>query len=871
MSTLIAKNQTGSPITLNRINVVVPASGQVTISDFAQKFEIESDVSLFNAINTNQIVLNDGYGDLAKAISLNITGSAAGIVVTSTAPVNVTKATAAVGTSNDAARADHKHDITTAVVGSVNIADAAAEGSATSLARSDHVHAVTSATPVNVSIANFDGYATTFSRSDHIHLHGNLPGGNFHSLAVSNTSHGFMSATDKTRQSQVFDAAADFGFVGDLVTVFDGSCSTGAPTKITSATAAFTTNASVGQRITLAGAGTSGAMYVGVITNIDSATQVTVSPSISTTVSSKGLGFGTDNTAAINALVSRVNNATFPGVRVIFGQSTTNSYGFPVRAVFHQEVQIEGMGGGHTSDVGDYTRVGGTRLAWWGSSFDGGTDFGAFIEISPTGSQSLKRVSLRHCWLDCRNGDQNQALYGLKLASCHGFMIEDFFIIDALASSMWLNVASSPSEAKDTTRYSIKDFCFRQLDNPTGAVTTPILMTSAVTMTTSGQSLTVAANTLPSSGYIWTACNMGYPILIKYTGGGGTTTLTGCTVSTEETVNAPATVNGGNIVQAVPGNACGMILDGGTGANTCCGVIQMGQISHGSTWGPAAMEFKNSDSNDVLQVLMNGGSNTNDGAINRIRKPGVRFNGSATNSTLAARNNVFRGGSAGVGGVSAMGSTNAGARLAALSGPNYWDLYQLGNGESIPNVENNAYFDWSPNGGWRLGQRGSSSVADQAISAATLTLLTGSMVTVPPQGFQIGTAFKWEIIGTGGAVGIAANTITVRLGTAGTTADAAIATFTTTAGTAAASEFKITILLTVRTIGAAATASGECIINNSAASGFINATVNVLAGTMASFNTTTAQQFMHVDLTTGATKTATIKQVIASVLNPANP
>lgn len=56
-----------------------------------------------------------------------------------TAPVDVTKAAAAIGTSGEPARADHKHDVTTAAPGNVGTANA--EGAATSLSRSDHVHA----------------------------------------------------------------------------------------------------------------------------------------------------------------------------------------------------------------------------------------------------------------------------------------------------------------------------------------------------------------------------------------------------------------------------------------------------------------------------------------------------------------------------------------------------------------------------------------------------------------------------------------------------------------------------------------------------------------------------------------------------------
>lgn len=69
---------------------------------------------------------------------------------TATPPVNVTKAAAAVGTSTEIARQDHKHDVTTAAAVAVGTANA--EGSATSLARSDHTHQVTGFSIANLSI-----------------------------------------------------------------------------------------------------------------------------------------------------------------------------------------------------------------------------------------------------------------------------------------------------------------------------------------------------------------------------------------------------------------------------------------------------------------------------------------------------------------------------------------------------------------------------------------------------------------------------------------------------------------------------------------------------------------------------------------------
>jgi hypothetical protein len=94
---------------------------------------------------------------------------AAVAIATSTAPVNVTRETAAVGTSAEAARQDHKHDISTASAGTAAIGDSSTEGTATSLARSDHKHGISGGSPVSVGTANADGTATTFARSDHVH------------------------------------------------------------------------------------------------------------------------------------------------------------------------------------------------------------------------------------------------------------------------------------------------------------------------------------------------------------------------------------------------------------------------------------------------------------------------------------------------------------------------------------------------------------------------------------------------------------------------------------------------------------------------------------------------------------------------------
>lgn len=114
-------------------------------------------------------------------------------VLTDTAPVNVTKAAAAVGTAEEAARGDHKHDIATAAV--VGITDSSnAEGTSSSLARADHTHA-----------------------------HGNRSGGALHALATTSVA-GFLSAADKTKLDGIVSGGVEYA-----TAYVDGTTSTTSP------------------------------------------------------------------------------------------------------------------------------------------------------------------------------------------------------------------------------------------------------------------------------------------------------------------------------------------------------------------------------------------------------------------------------------------------------------------------------------------------------------------------------------------------------------------------------------------------------------------------------------------------------------------
>lgn len=681
-----------------------------------------------------------------------------------------------------------------------------------------------------------------------------------------------------------YDAVNDFGFVGDLQTTLLTTSVSG--TAMTDSSNPFTP-ADVGKRVTIAraGAGTTpnAAQLTTTIAAFVNSGQVTLANAATNAVSNVCVHYGTDNSAAEALMVSTINGLPWAGATVFFGKSPTNSYGVQTNWVFTRTCQIVGIGGGHTADAGTFSTEGGTRLVWWGTSSDGGTPFQAMITFQPNTAQALKRVALRHIWLDCRNNDQNQALYGLKLVSCQGHMLEDFFIRDALAQSVWMDIGTTPTEAKDTTRFSQRDLCFRQLDLTPTATSTPTTTSSALTWTTSGQSMTLAAaNALTTSGYVWVMTQLGWPVLVQYTGGGGTTTLTGCRISAEDVVYAPASYANANVVQAAAGNGGAYKLSGGTGANTCVGIIDMVQISYGTTFGPAAMEFLNSDSIVCRQITQYGGSNTTLANGNRQQRPGVRFNGSNASAGLSARNNIFYDGDPGgapggpQGGCSSMGVNNAGTALSFPAGPNKWYNMLLGNGAPLPTVEGASQLIWTGNGCVNIGEHGAVVTTTTTVSATSAII---ARIPLPPQWAKIGLTVRCRFPMTKTAAGTAARITGVKLGTAGTTADTTVNSVSRTPTAVADEGVEELVWCLTGPLGATCTSVMTSVAMKGYPAGATNtglfnvaSVVDVTAGTPVTFNSAGGQLWLSFFMTTGASEVITIlPPVIVEVLKGSSP
>jgi hypothetical protein len=165
--------------------------------------------------------------------------------------------------------------------------------------------------------------------------------------------------------------------------------------------------------------------------------------------------------------------------------------------------------------------------------------------------------------------------------------------------------------------------------------------------------------------------------------------------------------------------------------------------------------------------------------------------------------------------------------------------------------------------------RSNVSVAAQTPAAATRTYLTGSRIDVPTSKLQIGTILRWRWNMTKTAAGVAASTIDICFGTAGTTADTARVSFTKPAGTAVADEAWCEIMATVRgpLSGAGVVAGLFSLSHNLAATGHAVIPNVVVSTISAGFDVTVANLIVGVCLTSGAADAITIQQMQADAIN----
>jgi hypothetical protein len=159
------------------------------------------------------------------------------------------------------------------------------------------------------------------------------------------------------------------------------------------------------------------------------------------------------------------------------------------------------------------------------------------------------------------------------------------------------------------------------------------------------------------------------------------------------------------------------------------------------------------------------------------------------------------------------------------------------------------------------------SVANQGAGFATDTYLTGSNITIPTGAPFVGTTYKLTFNATKTAVGTAAPVVILRIGTAGTTTDTAICTFTFGVGTAVADTGWFEVIATFRTVGSGTTAvvQGISRVNCLPSSG-ISSTIKAVAVTSSGFNSTTAGLIIGASYNGGTSAVHTVNLVRAELM-----
>jgi len=162
------------------------------------------------------------------------------------------------------------------------------------------------------------------------------------------------------------------------------------------------------------------------------------------------------------------------------------------------------------------------------------------------------------------------------------------------------------------------------------------------------------------------------------------------------------------------------------------------------------------------------------------------------------------------------------------------------------------------------------SLSAQGPGFASDTYLAGSNVSVPATGLKAGTRYRLVFDVSKTAAGVAAPVITLRFGTAGTVADAALVGLTLPAQTAVADVGRFAVDVTFRSVGSGTSAVVQAmasLIHGLAATGLSTSSAPVQIGTSSGFNSTPANSIIGASINGGASAAWTVSIVQATLEN----
>lgn len=147
----------------------------------------------------------------------------------------------------------------------------------------------------------------------------------------------------------------------------------------------------------------------------------------------------------------------------------------------------------------------------------------------------------------------------------------------------------------------------------------------------------------------------------------------------------------------------------------------------------------------------------------------------------------------------------------------------------------------------------------QTFTAGSANVLTGTLVRFPTSALVVGARIAWEILVTKTtAAGTGTWQMFVKFGTAGTTSDAAIATWTSGTNTAAIDQMYIRVVCQILTLGASATAQCNAYSVNRLTQATGLGSIAGPPGSTATFNSDATQPYFHIDINPSSTGTPVI-------------
>lgn len=194
----------------------------------------------------------------------------------------------------------------------------------------------------------------------------------------------------------------------------------------------------------------------------------------------------------------------------------------------------------------------------------------------------------------------------------------------------------------------------------------------------------------------------------------------------------------------------------------------------------------------------------------------------------------------------------------------------IDNGVSYP-----AFINDAGRAGLMVGSTHNAAIAAQGAGFAADTYVTDSDLLIPSFGLQARTVFKWVLSASKTGAGVATPIYVVRIGAARTTSDTARLTLTGPAQTAVADIGSLTILVTVRSIGASGVLQGTAWWDHrgtaanttTSGTGFANDSTGHVEQTAAGFDMSTAAGlYVGLSINGGTSAAWTLTQCVGEAL-----